>query len=218
MEPAPIWPDSPRYCPGRPFPAYRFVPGLNLHPTGQVGGHSYGKPVEHPSYLPPGRWRENQLYLFGIDLYHQSYFWESHEAWEILWHLTKSKRVSAEPGFARSAERSERFHPGVTDEGSGGERDLPLNIIEGQFLQGLIQNAAAQLKVHVKAWDGARHLSQEAFRRLQFTLKSGVCDADGKFMGAEVEALLQSMKVHYEPLWEGLDDIVPPAPQLLIFP
>lgn len=79
-EPDPIWPDAPRFCAGRSFPPYRFVPGLNPHPTGDPKGH--------PAYLPPDRWRENGIYLFGIDLYHQSYFWEAHEVWESLWHLT----------------------------------------------------------------------------------------------------------------------------------
>ena len=120
LEPSPVWPDAPRYCPHRIFPAYRFTPGLNLHPRGQVGGHSYGLLEEVPPYLPPNRWRENEVYLFGVDLYHYGYLWESHELWESLWHLTNKE----EP--------------------------------EGQFLQGLIQNSAAKLKLHLNEFSGAQ--------------------------------------------------------------
>lgn len=35
-------------------------------------------PVEHQSGLP-------QQYLYGIDLYNHYYWWEAHEAWEVLW-------------------------------------------------------------------------------------------------------------------------------------
>jgi hypothetical protein len=32
--------------------------------------------------LPPERWRDDRSFLLGIDLYHQGYLWEAHEAWE----------------------------------------------------------------------------------------------------------------------------------------
>ena len=34
--------------------------------------------------MDPEHWSENEDYLFGIDLYHQGYFWESCEVWEAL--------------------------------------------------------------------------------------------------------------------------------------
>ena len=84
-EPTPLWADAPRYCPERALPSYRFAPGLNPHPVRDPRGHSFGRREPSSDRIPPDRWRENQGYLFGIDLYHQGYFWEAHEAWEGLW-------------------------------------------------------------------------------------------------------------------------------------
>lgn len=80
----------PRYC-DVPFPAYRFVPGREPHPTSDPEGHSYvADGEEHPpvNLLPPELWRESVDYLFGCDLYNHAYWWEAHEAWEGLWQLT----------------------------------------------------------------------------------------------------------------------------------
>ena len=179
-EPAPIWSEAPRLCPQRRFPSYRFTPGLNPHPRQDPRGHAYGKKEEKPVYLPPDRWRENEFYLFGIDLYHQGFLWESHEVWEALWHLT-------------------------------GKEDP-----EGQFLQGLIQNSAAQLKLHIKEKGGGQHLSQEAWRRLRFVLDSGVCHKEGSFMGINLSKLLKEMENHYTPLWKQKGDVVGLPPRLKV--
>ncbi len=178
-EPNPIWPDANRLSPNHPFPAYRFVPGLNPHPTGDPKGHSYLKEEEDPHYIPPEKWKENDLYLYGIDLYHQGYLWESHEAWETIWHLTQK-----EDG-------------------------------EGQFLQGLIQNSAAQLKLHILEMEGASNLSQESLKHLRFVLNSGVCDTHQKFMGIHIPELIKMMEDHYSPLWEEEGVISAPPPHLL---
>jgi hypothetical protein len=66
------------------LPAYRFVPGLNPHPTEDPAGHAYGR-TESVSRLVAERWWDNDTYLHGIDLYHRGYYWEAHEAWEGLW-------------------------------------------------------------------------------------------------------------------------------------
>lgn len=91
-EPRPVWPDAPRYAPGRAFPPYRFVPGLNPHPTEHPDGHSV-----HATHRPvtplDENWRTNDAYLTGFDLYHQGYFWEAHEAWEGLWRLATDDSV-----------------------------------------------------------------------------------------------------------------------------
>lgn len=170
-EPSPIWPEAPRLCPERPFPRYRFTPGLNPHPTSHPEGHS----KEH---VPPNQWQENRIFLFGIDLYHQGYLWESHEAWEALWHLT-----AKEDG-------------------------------EGQFLQGLIQNSAAQLKVHLKQWSAARQLSHEAWERICQVFSSGICDIKGRFMGIDVSRLAEEMQAHYGVLWRGRDEVKGSPPHL----
>lgn len=174
----PLWPEAPRLCPQRDFPPYRFTPGFNPHPRADPRGHAYGQKEGIPAYLPPDRWRENEPYLFGIDLYHQGYLWESHELWESLWHLT--------------------------------EKEGP----EGQFLQGLIQNSAAQLKLHIQEITGAARLSREALRRLKFVLDSGVCDKEGRFMGIPISELLQAMVFHYRPLWEKKKKVLGDAPRL----
>ena len=169
-EPAPPWSNAPRLCPQRAFPPYRYVPGVNPHPRQSPQGHSYGKADEVPPYLPPERWRENETYLYGIDLYHAGYLWESHEAWEALWHLTDKK---------------------------GPEGQCP----EAQFLQGLIQNSAALLKVQLKNWSAAKHLSQEAHRRLKMVVAT--CDGEGCFMGLHLADFIQAMETFYQPVWEG---------------
>jgi hypothetical protein len=87
VEPEPPDPAWPRYGKGT-FPPYRFVSGLNPHPRRDPKGHSYGRPEAPPPALPPERWRENEAYLHGIDLYNYAYWWECHEVLEGLWHLT----------------------------------------------------------------------------------------------------------------------------------
>jgi uncharacterized protein len=129
VEPAPPDPSWLRYS-DRPFPPYRFIPGLNPHPRRHPQGHAYGTPEVPPPSVAPERWRENAVYLQGVDLYNFAYWWECHEALEGLWHLTG--------------------HQGT----------------EGQFLQGIIQVAAANLKRHVASLTGARRLGREAIARL----------------------------------------------------
>ena len=81
--PDPAW---PRYA-RRPFPAYRFVPGLHPHPRRDPRGYAYATPETPPARMDPERWRENETYLFGIDLYNFAYWWACHEELEALWHL-----------------------------------------------------------------------------------------------------------------------------------
>lgn len=94
VEPTPPDPAWPRYS-ARPFPPYRFVAGLNPHPRRDPKGHAYGTAEPKPAYLPPDRWRENEVYLHGIDLYNFAYWWECHEELEGLWHLTGHRGVEA---------------------------------------------------------------------------------------------------------------------------
>lgn len=92
QQPQPFEPQWPRYCPQRPFPPYRHIPGVTPHPIRDALGHSY-EPAGEASHhdvsdapLPPEMWRENEEYLYGVDLYNFAYWWEAHEAWEGLWH------------------------------------------------------------------------------------------------------------------------------------
>ncbi|HUI26465.1 MAG TPA: DUF309 domain-containing protein [Candidatus Kryptonia bacterium] len=83
-------PDPPnaaaRYT-SRPFPAYRYVPGLRPHPTRDPRGHSYEATPRLNRHAPwrPDEWRTLEAWLYGIDLFNARYFWEAHEAWEGLW-------------------------------------------------------------------------------------------------------------------------------------
>lgn len=71
------------------FPPYTYVPGSGTpHPVSDPRGHMHGHVVEAPSPLIPSRWQENETYLYAVDLFNHGYYWEAHEAWESLWHLT----------------------------------------------------------------------------------------------------------------------------------
>jgi len=67
------------------FPPYRYVPGMHPHPTNSPEGHSYGEEDEEHEKWDSDLWKDNEDYLFGIDLYNYHYYWEAHEAWEGLW-------------------------------------------------------------------------------------------------------------------------------------
>jgi hypothetical protein len=85
-------PDWPRYS-SRPFPFYyRFVPGRNPHPRLDPLGHSYHLPEPRPGPFPPEAWAQSENFLYGIDLYNFAYWWESHEAFEGLWHAAGHQR------------------------------------------------------------------------------------------------------------------------------
>ena len=84
-EPRPAWRHAPRHVPQVDFPAYRHVPGVTPHPERDEKGHSYGLHASKVPALSPENWRQHRAYLLGIDLYHQGYFWEAHEAWEGPW-------------------------------------------------------------------------------------------------------------------------------------
>lgn len=84
-----------RYSP-RPFPAYRYVPGLHPHPTRHRAGHSY-QPSPTLNRHAPWRaedWRNLDDWLYGVDLFNGFYFWEAHEAWEGLWAATERDSAS----------------------------------------------------------------------------------------------------------------------------
>ncbi|MDE0554398.1 MAG: DUF309 domain-containing protein [Candidatus Poribacteria bacterium] len=86
-QPEPFDANWHRYCPQKPFPPYRHIPGVTPHPIRDPRGHSYRLEEEHDDDpLPPELWRENEDYLYGIDLYNFAYWWEAHEPWEGFSH------------------------------------------------------------------------------------------------------------------------------------
>ncbi|MBI2821579.1 MAG: DUF309 domain-containing protein [Acidobacteria bacterium] len=80
--------DGYRYT-NEPFPRYRHVPGKTPHPRMHPRGHQFEKPETSPEPFDPANWRDSRDYLYGVDLYNFSYFWEAHEAWEGLWKTTQ---------------------------------------------------------------------------------------------------------------------------------
>jgi hypothetical protein len=77
----PLCPDAERLVPEADLPHSRFVPGLHPHPRRSASGSLHGRP-DHTPGLPADDWQTDGSYLLGLDLYHQGYLWESHEAFE----------------------------------------------------------------------------------------------------------------------------------------
>lgn len=88
-----------RYLPEFEFPPYSYVPGLFPHPHRHPDGHRMAGIPSGPESADLNVWQNKQVYLAGIDLFNHGYYWEAHEQWETLWHLTS--RHSAEADFFR---------------------------------------------------------------------------------------------------------------------
>ena len=65
-----------------PFPDARHVPGVTPRPETSP---AFDAAREAPAYTVDRTWRENQTYLYGVDLYNAGFFWEAHEVWEPVW-------------------------------------------------------------------------------------------------------------------------------------
>ena len=80
----------PRYT-ERPFPPYRFIPGIAPHPRRHPDGPSYGQVEPELTPLHQDTWPESGFYRYGIDLFNFSYWWDSHEVFEAFWHAAGPK-------------------------------------------------------------------------------------------------------------------------------
>lgn len=69
-----------------PLPPYRHIPGQTPHPVSDPAGHSFGHATEAPQPLTEANWRSHATWLYAADLFNHGFYWESHEAWESLWH------------------------------------------------------------------------------------------------------------------------------------
>jgi hypothetical protein len=85
-----------RYNKSMDLPPYAFVPGYSPHPRSNPSGHSYGKVEEKPQPMDPLNWQNSKLYLYGIDLFNNGFYWEAHEAWESLWHAAGKEGHTAD--------------------------------------------------------------------------------------------------------------------------
>lgn len=86
----------------RAFPPYRHEPGRTPHPERSPEGYRYREEWEasaSDASLAGNAWRDNELYLYGVDLFNAGYFWEAHAAWEVLWVAANDDETKA---FLRS--------------------------------------------------------------------------------------------------------------------
>lgn len=99
----------------RPFPPYSYVPGSGTpHPVSDPRGHMHGVEHELPPPLDVANWRENETYLYAVDLFNHGFYWEAHEAWESLWHAAGHKGVMADflKGLIKLAAAGVKFREG----------------------------------------------------------------------------------------------------------
>ncbi len=159
---------APRFAPQRPFPAYAYLPGRDPHPTQDPRGHSYRGAAALARAAPaalapltPERWSEHAVYLYGCDLYNHGDLWEAHEAWEELWQPLKR---AAQP--------------------------TPLETEVADFLQGLIQCAAACLKIPMRQPQGMQRLAELSCERLERVARAH----RGRFMGLELHEFAGALR------------------------
>lgn len=73
-----------RLLPHRSFPSYAYLPGRQPHPVRDPAGHSYRvEPMPVVATLDSAEFR------WGQDLFNHGYYWEAHEAWEVIWHVAE---------------------------------------------------------------------------------------------------------------------------------
>lgn len=78
----------------RPLPPYTHIPGVTPHPLRDPAGHSYEATHSSPGHSSPTvhaslTWDElldHPEFRWAVRLFNHGYYWESHEAWESLWH------------------------------------------------------------------------------------------------------------------------------------
>jgi len=71
--------DPVRLLPERDLPPYAYLPGKFPHPVRDPAGHSFG--AGNDGELA----NSSEEFVWGADLFNQGYYWEAHEAWELLW-------------------------------------------------------------------------------------------------------------------------------------
>ena len=82
--------------PRRTFPPYSYVTGRFPHPTRDPAGHSYAAAPPQVEPISPADWQRSDEYRWACELFNHGYYWESHEAWESLWHAAGRSGPTAE--------------------------------------------------------------------------------------------------------------------------
>src|SRR5207302_323032 len=78
-----------------PWPTYSYIPGGPWpHPTREAERLQTPKPVAVA--IEDDDWSNSPLYLRGVALFNGGYYWESHEAWEYLWHAHHRRGPTAD--------------------------------------------------------------------------------------------------------------------------
>lgn len=67
------------------FPAYRFVPGFSEHPAKNPEAKHVPDLPDTKDRFSVQNWQKSLRYLYAIDLFNNSYYWEVHEVLEKLW-------------------------------------------------------------------------------------------------------------------------------------
>jgi hypothetical protein len=101
----------------------------------------------------PERWRENEAWLYGVDLWNHGFLWEAHEAWESIWRV-------------------------------------PFDAEQSEFLRGMIQCAAAGLKLAIGNSWSATKLSHAGLERLEHVTLSPT----GRYMGLDVRPFADAFR------------------------
>jgi len=76
------------------MPDYAFLPGINLHPNKRLQKHLPDISCGENS-LNAESWQLSSCYLYAIDLFNQTYYWEVHEVLEHLWIKAGKKSETA---------------------------------------------------------------------------------------------------------------------------
>lgn len=79
----------------RPFPAYRYIPGQQPHPSRDPAGHSYGVENIELDHFDPREWKTCDEYFYAIDLLNHGYWWEAHESLEAIWLAAGQRKTQA---------------------------------------------------------------------------------------------------------------------------
>ena len=75
----------PRYWPAVGLPESPFLPGVSPRAARPAGNPPEDLGDFAAAPLTTANWRRHGRYLFGIDLFNRSFWWEAHEQWEVPW-------------------------------------------------------------------------------------------------------------------------------------
>jgi len=163
----------------RPFPSYAHRPGTTPHPINDPRGHSYHNPgaATHPfpAVMPDApSLPASETYRYAIDLYNAGFWWEAHEEWESLWLIAKAQPPAA-AHIPISAPPTNPTAPPTAN-----------------FLRGLIQSAAFQLKLSINERPGCQRLLARLSANFAPVIAS--IQPSRHFAGVDVVALLRSLQ------------------------